>query len=87
MKAIRYSGIAVLATILCLLVVKGQAISHRPGLNQAQQGVTCTNGKSTEANPQDRRPKCCGQCTASDGKAGCTFTRSDGTTGCTSCGG
>jgi hypothetical protein len=90
MRLIRYVGFAALAAILGLVAVKGYSISHRPTPSVTPQGANCTNGKSSELNSQDRKPKCCGQCTASDGKAGCTVTikNPDGTTstGCSSCG-
>jgi hypothetical protein len=53
-------------------------------------GCSNVNAKEELTEPgqkplNQREPRCCGQCTTSDGKSGCTIKKSDGTTYCSAC--
>lgn len=75
MTLVRLVAVAVLAVVF-LLLVPGQVPSVGAG---HQEGSATLNFK------QDRQPKCCGQCTTSDNKSGCTIKRTDGTSFCSAC--
>jgi hypothetical protein len=102
MRVTQFVGRALFAIVLCMLVVKVQAVPGKGETGQIPRGlnegvvwnIDSVDGPSfaggdtpglTSQAWQQREPNCCGQCTTTDNKQGCTITRSDGSKFCSGC--